>query len=64
MLGVVVLSLHSLQVQQGLSPVVPQRGEVRVRSQELLRELQSFFIQLAITPLSEGQKENKREGQA
>lgn len=60
-LRIVVLSLHSLQVQKDLSPVVPQSGEVRVRSQELLRELQSFFIQLAITPLRERKKERKIE---
>lgn len=57
MLGAVLLSLHCLLVQQDLSPKVPQRGEVRVRSQELLRELESFFIQLVITPLSERRKE-------
>lgn len=56
MLGAVVLSLDSLEVQKDFSPVVPERGKVWVRSQELLRELESFFIQLAITPLSERER--------
>lgn len=54
-MGAVSLSLHSLQVQKDLSPVVPQCSEVWVRSQELLRELECFFIQFAITPLYKGQ---------
>lgn len=45
------ISPHCLQVQQDLSSVVPQGGEVRIGGEQLLSELKSFIVKDTLLPL-------------